>query len=373
MKPVLILKFPYSSRFGGGEHHTLTLCEAIRKQGGRVYFLGSCAVLRKEFRDRQWPARRFWAGKEPVSWWALLLFPFSSLLVILPLIAVIAFYRIRHKTRTAYCLSLTEKILLTPFLRLLGYRVIWGEHVEARRWLTQNPYRFLYRWWSRMATIMAISNAIRDQLIAMGIREERIVVIYIGVDLGPHPDIQRRMFHWTKRFVVGTVARLEPEKGIAFLLKAFQQLITVIPHARLIIVGDGTERKKLEWLARQLAIERQVQWVGFQRNIPEWMKAFDCFALSSVGRESFGIVLLEAMAAGCPIVASNLGGIPEIVHNNQTGILVEPGDPELLMQALLYLYRHPDVAMQLGIRGRARAESHFSLQRSLDQLVALFS
>ena len=103
------------------------------------------------------------------------------------------------------------------------------------------------------------------------------------------------------------------------------------------------------------------------------MKAFDCFALSSVGRESFGIVLLEAMAAGCPIVASNLGGIPEIVHNNQTGILVEPGDPELLMQALLYLYRHPDVAMQLGIRGRARAESHFSLQRSLDQLVALFS
>lgn len=373
MKPILFVKFPYSSSYGGGEHHTLVLCEELRRQGVTFSFLGSCSVLLKEFRRRGLGAQRFFAGKEPVAWWSVVLFPFSAPFVFLALTVLVAYYRLARGTRTLYCLSLTEKLLLPPVARLLGMRVVWVEHVEIHPWLAENPFRFLYRWWSRFVTIVAISRAIEEQLTAMGIPKERIVVIYNGVDLRPYPDVQRKMAHWTKRFVVGTVARLEPEKGIAFLLHAFQKLLLLVPHARLMVVGDGTERRRLEWLAKRLAIDRQVQWVGFQQHIPEWIQSFDCFVLPSVRRESFGIVLLEAMAATCPVIASNLGGIPEIVANNRTGILVEPGDAELLMQAMLFIYRHPDIALRLGLAGRARVEEHFTRDRMLAAFLRLLA
>ncbi len=372
MKPVLILKFAYASQYGGGERHTELLAETIRERRGAVYFVGSCSVLLRDFRKRHIPARRWWAGKEPVSWWSVLLFPFTAIFAFAGLVGVLVWYRAVHRVKSLWCLSLTEKMLVTPVARCLGMKVFWAEHVAAGRWLVANPFRPLYTLSSRFATAVVISQNIAESLRGVGVPAEQIRVVYTGVDLGPYAELHRRTAHWTKQFLVGTVARLEEEKGISVLLGAFQKLLVVVPQARLIVVGEGTQRRKLEWLAKQLTIDRSVQWVGFAKNIPAWMKSFDLFVLPSVGREAFGIVLLEAMAAACPVVASNLGGIPEIIQNNRNGILVEPGDSELLMQAMLYLYRHPDVAMHLGATGRRWVEDRFSLPATLDQLLGLF-
>jgi glycosyltransferase involved in cell wall biosynthesis len=372
MTSFLFLKFPFASRYGGGERHTVLLVQELLRRGARCSFLGSCSVLLGEFQRRQWPARRFWAGKEPVSWWSILVFPLTAPVVALTLSVVILWYRLAQKVTVVACLSLTEKIIITPFARLCGMRVVWLEHVEVRRWLSMNPWRFLYTWWSHIATVLVISRVIQEQLVRLGVPERRVHVVYNGVDVHAYEEPPRRMFHWTQRFLIGTVARLEPEKGVSVLLRAFRELLTVIPHSQLIVVGDGSQRRTLEWLSRQLDIERKVQWVGFQQNIPQWMKTFDCFVLPSTGRESFGIVLLEAMASGCPVVASNIGGIPEIITNNHTGILVEPGDVELLMRAILFLYRHPDTAMALGQRGRENVKQSFSLDAALAKLIPFF-
>lgn len=372
MKPVLIMKFPYASRFGGGEKHTLTLVDALKERGVPTYFIGSCSVLRRELRQRHVPVLPWSVGKEPVKIWSLVLFPLTAVWAFVSLTLLLVWYRVFARVGTLYCLSLTEKVVITPVARLLGMKVLWVEHVTFERWLSQNPLRFLYAAWGRLAHIVAISDIVRRQLRALGVPARSITVVHNGIDLAPYAQYHRQAFHWTRKFIIGMIARLDAEKGIAYLLRAFHDLLPLLPHARLIIVGDGPERRELEWLARRLGVAEKVQWVGFQENVSEWVKSFDCFVLPSVGRESFGIVLLEALASGCPVIASNLGGIPEVIENGRTGILVEPGDAGFLMSALLYVYRHPDVAMKLGSQGRARVHAHFSLQAKLEELLDLF-
>lgn len=322
---------------------------------------------------RQWPARRWWAGKEPVAVWSLALFPFTLLPVFLGLCGLIVWYRFRRRSGTLYCLSLTEKILCTPVARILGMRVLWMEHVSPRRWLSKNPLRLFFVLWSRLATVIVVSENQQREYEQLGVPANRLVIVYNGVSLAPYHAVQRRIFHWTRRFLIGTIGRLEEEKGTTFLLQAFHKLLVMVPHARLIIVGEGSQRKSLEWLVRQLGIADAVQFVGFQRDIAGWVASFDCFALPSIERESFGIVLLEAMAALCPVIGTNVGGIPNVIENNRTGILVEPADSELLMGALLYVYQHPDIAMQLAVNARRSVEERFTLTEMLRRLLELFA
>ncbi len=375
MKPVLILKFPYASHFGGGEQHTVQLCTALAARNVPFTFAGSCTVLLREFRTRGWPTLRWWAGKEPVTMWSLALFPLTAVVAFLGLVLLLLLYRVLRGTGTVYCLSFTEKVLVTPVARLLGMRVLWMEHVLPGRWLTHSPLRILYRAWSGFATVLTVSRDTAASLERIGLPTGRAQVVYNGIDLLPYTDVHRTTAHWTRSFVIGSVGRLEPEKGMVFLLRAFQHILTMLPQSRLVIVGDGSERGQLEWLARQLTVDRAVQFVGFQQpaKIPAWLRSFDCFVLPSVRREAFGLVVLEALAASCPVVASRLGGIPEIIRDRENGLLVEPGNAEQIAQAVLELYRHPDIAMQRAVKGQAMVEQFFTLEASLSRLLVFFA
>lgn len=376
MKSMLIFKFPYASQYGGGEKHTLDVCDAVYGRGGRVFFVGSCSVLLQEFHKRGWPARKWYAGKEPVALWSLLVFPITAIFAWLGMLCILVAYRLHQKTTIVYCLTLTEKVLITPWARLLGMKVIWAEHVTPGRWLRLNPLRSLFILWAPLVTIVVISQNIYRQLRSLGVPASPITLVYNGINLEPYRDFQRRTFHWSKQFLVGTIGRLEPEKGQVYLLRAFQMFLSMVPHARLLFAGDGSQRGPLEWLARQLGIERSVQFVGFQppEHIPRWLMSFDCFVLPSTVRESFGIVLLEALAAQCPVIASNLGGIPEIIQHNSNGLLVPPADTEALFQALLTVYQHPDGAQERSENGLQMVEERFSLpvmQQHMMELMGL--
>lgn len=370
---VLILKFPYASLFGGGERHTLTLVGELRKRGFEFFLVASCPILLREFERLQWHQEAIWSPKEPVAKGSLLLFPLFAPFFFLRLLVILVRYRWKYGVRLLYCLSLTEKILVTVPARILGMEVLWVEHVTIERWLTLNPLKIFYQIFARLASIIVISQAIRDQLVRyLRIPTERITLIYYGLTL-PRvhaTTIQPRVNR--NEFVIGTVARLEKEKGVEYLLKAFVIVQDVLPHARLLVVGEGHEKRHLEWVAKRLNIDRHVQFVGFQEDAESWIRHFDLFVLPSVRRESFGLVLLEAMANCRPVVATRIGGTNEIISHGNTGKLVPPQNPEALAEAILETYHHPEETRAMIERAYRNVQSTFSREHMIDQFEKLF-
>jgi len=372
MKNVLIFKFPYSSSYGGGEQHTVMMVAGLLKKGFNFYLSSSCPVLLEEFKKRHWPANKSWGGIEPVSKGNILLWPLVAPFAFISLFGKLVYYRFSKKVKILYCFSLGEKILATWPARMLGIKVFWVEHLTVERWLTMNPLKIFYRMFSPLATTIAISNVIKQQLVEkIKIKQNNITVIYNGVDLNKFKMRQGAWEH-ASRYNIGCVARLEKEKGIEYLIQSIKIIKEFIPYVRLIIVGEGSERKKLIWLSERLGLQEHIQWVGYQRAIEKWYHYFDAYVLPSVVRESFGITLIEAMASGIPVIASKIGGTSEIIKDGENGLLTEPGNSQDLADKLMFLYNNRSATRQYIEMARQDVEERFSLARMSRDYYLLF-
>lgn len=163
-----------------------------------------------------------------------------------------------------------------------------------------------------------------------------------------------------REWVVGTVARLSPEKGIHHLLHAHAILRLRGLPMRLVLVGEGPQRCDLEMLARTLGISTTVEFMGYQEHVEKFLPTFDLFVLPSIS-EGIPLSLLEAMANGLPVVATNVGGIPEIVVHQESGILVPSGQPEALAQALEQLIQDPGEADRIAKNAECRIRERFGM------------
>jgi glycosyltransferase involved in cell wall biosynthesis len=156
------------------------------------------------------------------------------------------------------------------------------------------------------------------------------------------------------------VARLAPEKGIPVLLEAFAPLAHERPDLQLVIVGDGRERGELERLAQRLHIEHAVEFLGYQDAVESILVTLDLFVLPSL-TEGIPLALLEAMGAGLPAVATAVGGVPEVIENGVSGVLVPPNDPLALRTAISSLLEHPDDRARIGANAVRRVQEKFGL------------
>jgi glycosyltransferase involved in cell wall biosynthesis len=225
--------------------------------------------------------------------------------------------------------------------------------------------RFKYTW--GIDCIVAISESIRLQLEVSGIPSSKIRTIYEGMDL----SLYSRNADWEKSdpgkpTVVGPVAHLSPEKGIQYLIEAASLIQDVHRRLRFVVVGDGTCLPGIKALARKKGLENVFQFAGFHPNTSQFMKTFDIFVLPSLS-EGLSSAILEAMATSLPIVATEVGGIPELVKNGDNGLLVAPADPESLSLALQHLADNPDEARHMGLRGRKLMEEQFTLKRKIEE------
>jgi glycosyltransferase involved in cell wall biosynthesis len=194
----------------------------------------------------------------------------------------------------------------------------------------------------------------------------RVEVIYPGVDVPSICSLPVK-----NSFVIGTAARLVPVKGIEYLIRAMRFVRAQVPEARLQIAGSGPEQARLQAEARQLGLRDCIEFLGWKAPLQPCFENWDVFTLPSLD-EAFGIAVLEAMAVGLPVVSTTAGGIPELVMNGRTGLLVPVRDPQSLATCLTQLLRNPHLRREMGSAARARARSQFSSERMVRLMRATY-
>jgi L-malate glycosyltransferase len=273
----------------------------------------------------------------------------------------------RHRVRIVHTHNVAPWLYAGIAARLAGAAVCHTEHSSLFP-----EQRALKRaeWALGKITKAVICDGedVRRQLVhEQHLSPRNVVTVYNGVDTGAyaHPVDRaagRRALGLPEQApVVGTVARLEPVKDQATLLSAFAQVARELPDARLVLVGDGSQRAALEAQARQPPLAGKVHFLGRRADVPSLLPLFDVFALSSTS-EGLPLTILEAMAAGLPCVSTAVGAVPEAVLEGETGRLVPPGDAHRLAAALRDLLTDPTLARRLGTTAQHRARALFDLK-----------
>ncbi len=256
-------------------------------------------------------------------------------------------------------------------------RVVFTEHgrlhgagISAKRRLV-NPV--LSRWPAR---IYAVSAALKQDMVAEGFPQRSIEVLYNGIELGHRPRAGERsavrasMGLPSDALIIGTVARLDPVKNLGVLLEARVILGARIPTARIVIAGDGPERQALVDRAHALGIGDVTHFTGHHPEVRALMSAFDVYVNCST-YEGVSLTILEAMATGLPVVATEVGGNPEVVVDRETGLLVGQR-PQALASAIAALALNPAQRHAMGDAGRWRVKRHFTIDRMVNDYAAAY-
>jgi glycosyltransferase involved in cell wall biosynthesis len=263
-----------------------------------------------------------------------------------------------------------------------GVRPLVVSTLHSSRFRSAEDRELLEKLTPRIDWLIAVSDAIVRKIVAENRDSTAISRIYNGVDLerfdeAPGRDVVRKEFGIPGDApVVAAIGRLEPEKGHPTLIEAWPLVHHHFPQARLLIAGEGSERDRLEGLAaahlRSELCCDSVAFLGRRDDIPAVLAAADVVAMPSY-REAQGIAILEALAAERPVVASNVGGIPEMITDGETGTLVPSHDPSALAAAIISLFTHPDRAAQLAAAGHEMVHAEFCIDYMLRDIEAIYA
>ncbi len=294
--------------------------------------------------------------------------------------------------------------------RLRRVPVVYTKHGQVRipnerGMLPPRPGPFA-RFLNRIATrvladrVIAVSEGVRRELEESGVSPAMITAILNGIDISPYKRRARRPSTRSsarssaraltqpptepstqsadgqdgtdrRSFLIGTLARLSPPKGIDTMIEAAKIVIASYPSVRFVIAGTGPLETDLSRKVRDLRLEPYVRMPGFVDDVPGFLAGLDLYVLPS-DTEGTPLALIEAMAAGLPVVATRVGGVPEVVIDGVTGLLVPPRQPKALAQAIVRLLVDPDLAKSMGASGRERAETVFDAKVTAEKTVEVY-
>ncbi len=263
-------------------------------------------------------------------------------------------------------------------VKYIIYEMQNGGIVKAQSWK-----RMLLQLRNRLAThpmtkMIAISEFIKEQLLAGGVREDKIVVRHLGIDttrFTPDPSARRELEEQygigPDELILSTVSYLKPIKNPQTIVEACGLLARRNVPTHLFVAGDGEMMEELQALSQRLGIHDRTHWLGLVPDPTRLLQASDLFILATSG-EAFGLVLTEAMACGVPVVGSRSGGIPEVVADGETGLLVPPLNPEAFADALEKLWRDTELRMRFREQGIARVNQYFTMERTVENTMLVY-
>jgi glycosyltransferase involved in cell wall biosynthesis len=222
--------------------------------------------------------------------------------------------------------------------------------------------------------LLAVSKEDRRRMIEVeGIRRDKIRILPNGIPPLPPPRgaVRSELGIPPSSPVIGTLTVLRREKALHVLVQASALLAPEFPDLRVLIAGQGPEEESLRALVRELGLEEVVLLLGFRRDVADVLAALDVAVFSSE-REGSPLAVMESMAAGKPVVATCVGGVPELVDDGVHGLLVRPRDPHALSKAVAILLRDPGLRTELGRRGQARQERDFHIEATVRRLEDLY-
>lgn len=236
-----------------------------------------------------------------------------------------------------------------------------------------------------VSKIVAVSNNNKKLLSELyPEHKQKIEIIHNGIDITwwqsqllrftneDRKHIKEDIFHCKENtLIIATVAELSERKGIKYLINAVPSVKKKYPNTKFVIIGDGPSRKNYEHLIKKLDLENHVHLTGRQKEIPKLLKSSNIFVLPSI-REGFGMVNLEAMITPLPIIATKVGGIPEVVKNEETGILVDPGNSIALIAALFKLIPSPELREKYAAAGHKRVLGKFDARKMAKEYEKLY-
>jgi glycosyltransferase involved in cell wall biosynthesis len=247
--------------------------------------------------------------------------------------------------------------------------------------LRSRLFRLLERWLAaRTTALIAVSPQVRDDLVALGVAPpERFVVIRLGIELDERvaaeqdgrAESRRYLGIASDRFAVGWIGRMTAVKRTDDVLVAFRRLRDDGVDAVLCMVGDGPDRPELERRAHELGVIRDTLFLGYQEDVAPFYAAFDALVLPS-SNEGTPVSAIEALAAGRPVVATRVGGVPDVVQEGQDGFLVDPGATDDLADRLARLARDPALRERMGGAGRERVLPRYAVVRLIDDVDRLY-
>src|SRR5213079_2879391 len=226
--------------------------------------------------------------------------------------------------------------------------------------------------------VVTSGETVRAIVVRAGIPAERVVAIPPGVDTARfHPAVSGKTVRDELRLgagelLVGLVANIRGSKGHNVFLEAARDVLRAAPRARFLIVGDGVGYDDVRRRVSDLGLARHVTMTGFRRDIPEVMAALDVLVLPSIRSEAASQVIPQALAVGTPVVATTVGGSPELVRDGETGRLVPPDDAHALARAVLEILRDPERARAMGRAGQAVVGAGLTLEASMARTTAVY-
>lgn len=212
--------------------------------------------------------------------------------------------------------------------------------------------------------IIAVSDAAASAAVQQGTPKEKLVTVHNSVPLPAAPAERAALFEGDP--IIGAVGSFYQIKGHRFLIDAAAHVLAQLPRARFILVGDGIERSNLERQVAQLGVADRVTFLGHRTDVGRLLPEFDIFVLPSLS-EGMPNAVLEAMAAGVPVVATDVGGVPEVVEQERTGLLVPPGNAGALAAALVRLAEDANLRSRMSACARGVVETNFSLEREAQE------